>query len=214
MISLFIDTSLSFIRIVILRDDKIIDSINEFCDKDLSRLFDIKIKNLFDKNSLNFRDIKKIYCVTGPGSFTGIRVGMTFAKVLAWSLKIDIIPISELQVLASIKYDTDYIAPMIDARRGFVYAGLYDNNLDVVDSDKHILLDDFLAKYEHKNITYVSYNQFDNINIIKPNINFMKIINKNSTNSGINPHVLVPNYLKNTEAEEKLKEKLKNDNNI
>ena len=135
MISLFIDTALSYTRIAIIKDNELFDEINEFSDKDLSKEFIKKVENLLNKNNTNIDDIKKIYCVTGPGSFTGIRVGMTFVKVLGFSKKIDIIPISELQVLATTKVKTNYIAPLINARRGYVYAGLYDTNLETITKD-------------------------------------------------------------------------------
>lgn len=211
MISLFIDTALSYTRIALIRDNVLLDSINEFSDKDLSKQFIKKVETLFNKNAINIDEIKKIYCVTGPGSFTGIRVGMTFVKVLGFSKKIDIIPVSELEVLATTQHNTEYIAPLINARRGYVYAGVYDSNLEVIEKDKYIKLDEFISNIDNKNVTYISYDKFENINTLEPNIDILKIINKKKNVKSINPHLLVPNYLKDTEAEEKLREKQKND---
>ena len=143
MISLFVDTALSYIRIALFRDDKLIDFINEKCDKNMSSLFDVRVKQLFDRNNIALSDVDKIYTVTGPGSFTGIRVGMTFSKILAFSLNKMITPISELQVLASTNVDSGFIAPIIDARRGYVYAGVYNSNMVPIVNDRYILLDDF-----------------------------------------------------------------------
>lgn len=205
MISLFVDTALSFIRIALFKDDKIVDLINEKCEKNMSSIFDIRVKDLFKRNNLELNQVDRIYTVTGPGSFTGIRVGMTFSKVLAFSLNKKITPISELQVLASSNSSSNFIAPLIDARRGYVYAGVYDGNLDVVYSDRYILLDDFLNCFS--DVLFVGYDCFDQIKLIEPDIDFEKIILKNKNSIQVDHHVLVPNYLKLTEAEENLRKK-------
>jgi len=207
MISLFVDTALSFIRIAIFKDDCLVDFINEKCERNMSSLFDIRVRDLFNRNSLSFWDVDKIYTVTGPGSFTGIRVGMTFSKVLAFSLNKKITPISELQVIASSKSNR-LKAPLIDARRGFVYAGIYDENLNNILDDKYILLDDFLNISE--DVQYISYDNFEDICTLEPNIDFEKIVNKNKNKEQVDHHVLIPNYLKLTEAEENLRRKNNN----
>ena len=209
MISLFIDTALSYIRVALFKDNKLIDSINEKCEKNMSALFDSKVNELFKKNNLELTEVNKIYTVTGPGSFTGIRVGMTFSKVLAMALNLKITPISELQVLATTN-TTKLKAPMIDARRGYVYAGVYDQDLNTLTEDKHILLEDFLNI--NKDVEYISYDSFEHISTTLPNIDFEKIILKNKDKKQIEHEVLTPNYLKLTEAEENLRKKKENDN--
>ena len=211
MISLFIDTALSYTRIAIIKDNELFDEINEFSDKDLSKEFIKKVETLLNKNNININDIKKIYCVTGPGSFTGIRVGMTFVKVLGFSKKIDIIPISELQVLASTKCKSEFIAPLINARRGYVYAGLYNQDLKSIIKDKYIKLEEYIETIKEKDVTYISLDKFEEIKTQEPNIDILSVVNKNKDTKSVNAHFLVPNYLKDTEAEEKLREKQKND---
>lgn len=209
MISLFVDTALSYIRVALFKNDSLLDFINEKCEKNMSSLFDVRVRDLFERNSLSLNDVQKIYTVTGPGSFTGIRVGMTFSKVLAMSQGLKITPISELQVLASTMTNKDK-APLIDARRGYVYAGIYDNDLNTLTEDQHILLEDFLSI--NKDVEYISYDSFEHISTIEPNIDFEKIILKNKEKKQIEHEVLTPNYLKLTEAEENLRKKKENDN--
>lgn len=212
MISLFIDTSLSYIRLGLFKNNKLIDSINEYCDKDLSKLFDVRVRDIFKRNNISINDVDKIFAVTGPGSFTGIRIGLTFAKVLGMSLKKDIIPISELEVLSSTDIDSKYVVPLIDARRGFVYTAMYDNNLNSYIADKYISLKNFIDNINTKDVTFVSFNDFENLTVVRPNIDYEKIINKFNNRETINYHLLTPNYLKDTEAEENLKKKYSNDN--
>lgn len=202
MIALFIDTALSYIRIALYIDDVLIDFVNEKCEKNMSSVFIGKVRDVFFRNNLDLKDVNKIYTVVGPGSFTGIRVGMTFSKVLALSLNLKITPISELQVLSS--SGTCINAPIIDARRGYVYAGVYDENLQCIINDQYVLLDDFIN--DKTEMCFISYDRFDIINTVNPVIDFQKIYDKNKNKEQINHQILTPNYLKLTEAEEKLKE--------
>ena len=96
-----------------------------------------KFTTVVDWKWVGIKNFTKIFVVNGPGSFTGIRVGLTVAKVMAYSLNIPVVPVSSLEVMAS-GYDEDVIS-LIDARRGYVYAGGYDRNLDVIYKDNYVL---------------------------------------------------------------------------
>lgn len=67
----------------------------------------------------------------GPGSYTGLRIGMAAAKGLCYALNIPVIAISTLEAMASVgtRADTGYICPMIDARRMEVFTALYNHEL-------------------------------------------------------------------------------------
>ena len=162
------------------------------------------IKEAFREANIKPKDLDKIFAVNGPGSFTGIRVGLTVAKVMAWSLNIPVVPISSLEVIASTPNDGTNIA-LIDARRGYVYAGAYDKDLNPIMEDKHILLSDIKIDG-----TYVSYDNFEGL---KPNIDILKVIKKHEKDKKVNPHTLNPKYLKLTEAEENLLKKNDQRNN-
>ena len=203
MISLLIDTCTNNIVIGLLKDKEIIDRRNDINDKSLSTNFTVWVKELLDRNNLKPKDINNIFIAIGPGSFTGIRVGVTFAKVLAWSLNIKVVPFSSLELLASTS-DGDVIVPLIDARRDYVFAGIYDKNLNSLMEDRYILLTDLqkeLKKY--KNIEFISLDEFG-FDTVKPNVDITKVIEKHFLDTGVKPHSLNPNYLKRTEAEEKL----------
>ena len=144
MISLFLDTCNHNIIIGLLKDNKLVDSIVFVNDNNLSERLLPSIKDILDKNNIDKKELEKIYISIGPGSFTGIRIGVTVAKTIAWSLKIKIIPVSSLEVMASTSTEK-YICPIIDARRGYVYAGLYDSNLNIVMEDKYIDLEKLLS---------------------------------------------------------------------
>ena len=101
MISLLIDTCTNNVVIGLLRDNELIDQKIETNDKSLSTNFVIWVQQLLNRNSLYPQEIDTIFVAIGPGSFTGIRVGVTFAKVMGWTLNKKIIPFSSLELIAS-----------------------------------------------------------------------------------------------------------------
>lgn len=205
MKSILIDTSTSNVTISIVDDNKVLYCYDEGIKNDMSSQILPIIDTALSKTNLKLKDLDKIFVVNGPGSFTGIRIGVTIAKVISWALKIDVVPLSSLELMATTFTETKYIVPMIDARRGNVFAGIYDGDLNVIKEDSLVNLNDLVCSLDD-NYTLVSY---DNIlNSKRPKVDILKIINKHSSDTGINPHKLSANYLKLTEAEEK---RLKND---
>ena len=141
MISLFLNTSVDFLSVAIVKDGVVLDSFYTKLNNDLSKITLSVIDDMLNRLSISKRDIERIVCVNGPGSFTGLRIGVTIAKVWAYSLNIDIVGVSSLYVLAT-GVEGDYIVPIIDARRGYVYAGIYDRNYNVVMEDCYISLEE------------------------------------------------------------------------
>ena len=191
---LFIDTATTNLVVAIINDGKIAYIYDNNDNHDTSSKMMPVLALAFDKAGFKPQDIDKIFVVTGPGSFTGIRVGLTVAKTMAYSLNIPIVPISSLEVMASGNGGT----ALINARRGYVFAGTYDNDLNDIYPDSYVLMNDSLAK------PYISYDNFD-FETVKPNIDILKVTIKHENDKDVSPHTLKPNYLKLTEAEEKLK---------
>jgi len=208
MISLFLDTCSQIIRLGVLSDSKLIDYTEFTNDNKLSEKLLPAMKEMLEKNKYRVNDLNRIYISVGPGSFTGIRIGVTVAKVIAWSLNIDIIPISSLEVMASYDTDKKYICSFMDARRGFVFAGIYDNELNTYIEDKYILLDQLLEEMKDiKDNTLFVSNDDNYISCVESKINVERIVLKHINDKSVNPHNVNPIYLKLTEAEEKLNDK-------
>lgn len=208
MISLFLDTSYHDLVISIFNFKKEIYHKTIPNNNDLSVNLLPEIKTAFDSIEVPVSYLEKIYVVTGPGSFTGLRIGLACAKTLAWSLNIGIVEISELEFLATTTTDKKYIAPIMDARRNALYAGLYDSNLNniIVDSyiDSSAFLDEVGRKVPVEDVAFVSFDEFSTIKVEKPKTDAVKILEKHFQDKIKNPHLVIPNYLKKTEAEEKL----------
>lgn len=200
---LFIDTSTSFFTLSILTDNEIlynhyIESKNDVASKIIPTLE----KALNDIN-LKIDDINKIFVVNGPGSFTGVRIGVTVAKTIAWAKNIPIVPISSLEFIATTNTEKKYLVPMIDARRGNVFAGVYDNDLNIIKEDQLISLETLLNEI-NQDYECISYDVKNKGNILpKPDV--IKIIQKHKNDISINAHNINPKYLKLTEAEENKK---------
>ena len=90
-------------------------------------LFD-EIQNLLARHRLNLRDLDGFASASGPGSFTGVRVGLTAVKGLAEACGRRVVAVSNLEALAW--FGTRPLrAPVLDARRGEIYGAVYDSDL-------------------------------------------------------------------------------------
>lgn len=199
---LFINTAISVSTIALIEDDEVVAICEEYNANDLSSKIFLMIDKVFQEASITPTELNKIFVVNGPGSFTGIRIGLSIAKTMAWALNIDLIPISSLELLATTSNE-NVIISLIDARRNYVYAGVYDSNLEVIMQDKYISIDELTKLYPNTKEKYVSYDIFDGIKIEKPMIDYIKIIKKHKNDEANSCHKVNPVYLKLTEAEEK-----------
>ena len=84
--------------------------------------------DLLRKNGLNINDIDLFAVTNGPGSYTGLRIGVSAVKGLAWTGEKPCVGISTLEALAnSCKTDLPYIRPVLDARNNQGYTALFEN---------------------------------------------------------------------------------------
>ena len=202
-VTLFIDTSSSFLYSGLVCDNKLIAEIKKSLEKELSERALYEIQEMFNKANIKPSEVDKIIVVNGPGSFTGVRIGVTIAKTFAWAMKKEIIPVSSLEVMAVSSGASCLKVPLIDARRGCVFASVYDSDNNVVLEDSYISLEELLSCLEEKKEKYVLITN-DNINLEKelysPDI--LRIVTYLKKKKTANPHSVNPNYLKRTEAEE------------
>ncbi|MGI6329350.1 MAG: tRNA (adenosine(37)-N6)-threonylcarbamoyltransferase complex dimerization subunit type 1 TsaB [Bacilli bacterium] len=202
---LFIDSSTDILTIALTNDDDILGNINYNATNKHSKYIMQGLKELFEETGIKKEKIDKIFVINGPGSFTGIRIGVALAKVYAWALKKEVIPISTLKAyaLSSLEEANNYVS-VIDARRGYVYAGLYKKDYQEIFKPCYIKID-LLKKRINRLKGSITIN--GNINICSINktnevsLDVMKIINYYKHENPVNPHLLNPQYLKKTEVE-------------
>lgn len=206
MTILYLDTSSSFLYTGLVKDDTLICEIKENLGKDLSVFALKKITDMLKENNLEANDIDKIIVVDGPGSFTGIRVGITIAKTYAWALKKKITSISSLDAMAISCKEDVYKVPVIDARHDCSYFGIYDRNNKVVYANKYInnkIIKEEISKLGDNYNIISNDTVLEDENIIKYDPDILRIVEKYKDKEDINPHAVNPSYLKLTEAEEK-----------
>ena len=87
------------------------------------------IKNVMEKACIDFKDLKAVAVSKGPGSYTGLRIGVSAAKGLCFALEIPLIATDTLKALAlSITNEDGIKVPLLDARRMEVYSAVFSNN--------------------------------------------------------------------------------------
>lgn len=125
MITLFIDTSNDDLIVSILKDNKIMNKLERHCKNEHSIYTVSYIDELLKSCNLLPNDVDNIMVVNGPGSFTGVRIGVTVAKTYAYILKKDVILVSSLKAMALSTKNKTAIA-VIDAKNSNYYMGVYD----------------------------------------------------------------------------------------
>ena len=206
MITLYLDTTSSFLYAGIVKDDSLIAERKEHLGKDLSVYTLDKVSKMIEEASLAPKDIDKIIVVNGPGSFTGIRIGVTIAKTFAWARGTKITTISSLDAMAVSSHFPGYKVPIIDARRDCSYFGIYDQENRIVEENKYASNEEIMEKVTKLEGTYTfisNETSISNTNIESYSPDIERIVNTYRNKEGINPHGINPIYLKSTEAEEK-----------
>ncbi|MFD1708531.1 tRNA (adenosine(37)-N6)-threonylcarbamoyltransferase complex dimerization subunit type 1 TsaB [Siminovitchia sediminis] len=123
---LAIDTSNDVLGIGLVIESKVVGEYITNLKKNHSVRVMPAIQQLLADCEMKPDDLNKIVVAGGPGSYTGVRIGVTIAKTMAWTLGIPLSSVSSLAVLAAAgRYFPGLICPLFDARRGLIYSGLY-----------------------------------------------------------------------------------------
>lgn len=150
------DTSNKALSVAILEDQELVAETTLNVKKNHSVSLMPHIEFLMDSIEIAPGDLDRIVVAEGPGSYTGLRVAVATAKMLAYSLAIELVGVSSLYALAAPAMQKDaLIIPLIDARRRNVYAGFYQNNQSAR-PDQHIAISELLASLDpSKKICFV-----------------------------------------------------------
>ena len=133
MLILAIDTSTDYLSLAILRDEKIVGRFHRRSHMRHSILLVPMIDKLLKRLRLNVSNIDCFAISVGPGSFTGLRIGVTTVKGLAYSLNKPIVTVPTLDVIAqNVKNFKGIICTVLDARKNKVYACFYKSSGDSI----------------------------------------------------------------------------------
>lgn len=218
---LAMDTSNQTMAVAVIQEKKMLGQIQTTVNKNHSKSLMPAIETLMKEISINPQELNRIVVAEGPGSYTGLRIGVTTAKTLADTLNLDLVGISSLKVIAANCIDrAELIVPIFDARRKNVYAGGYqwrDGQLTQVMEDQHISLSELLIKLKDKQVYFVGadvqnfteeiQNELPqaiiNQQIIWNYPNGVTLAELGLAATPTDIHTFLPRYLKRVEAEEK-----------
>ena len=148
MIWLGIETANAPLSVAIVKDGKVVAEVVQNIKLTHSAGAMPAVEKILEKAGIKAVDIDAIAVSEGPGSYTGVRIGVTLAKTLAWTLKKPLVGISSLQSLAAnAALFNGYICPLFDARRNNVYTAVYKGTkLESVIEDYHDHIDGLLLR--------------------------------------------------------------------
>jgi len=153
-----IDTSGEQASICLAKDEEILSVINNPQQKDHASWLQPAIREAMKRSGLLLENLDAIGITSGPGSYTGLRVGMATAKGLCYALALPLITVNTLEAMATTAFgeDVDYICPMIDAKRMEVFTAIYDKELSLVLPPVAMVLNEtsFLEWLEDKRIIF------------------------------------------------------------
>ena len=212
---LCIDTTSEFCSVSLFINQNLIENNNSKIERSHSKLLIKLIDDTLNNNKLKIADIDIFSISKGPGSYTGLRIGLSSIKGFCYALNKPLISINTLKILAISALenidDKDFIlCPMIDARRMEVYTKSFDHNLNELSNDQAIILEkDTFDNYKDKKVYFfgngsdkykkiVNRKNFIFIDNINPDSKFMgqlsydKFINRNFEDLSS----FEPNYIK------------------
>lgn len=155
-----------------------------------------EIERILSENKVKVKDLDELYIGIGPGSYTGLRIGVVIAKMFGWNNDIPVYTVSSLCMMASGYNGEGLILAEIDARRGNSFLGLYEISNGVIslkEKEQLVNLEEYKAQINGEFVT---------VSNGEPNIQM--IIESGVFEKVENIHALDPNYMRITEAERNL----------
>ncbi len=154
-----IETATKNCSVSISKNGKLV-VLKEICEANFSHAEKLHhfITDTLRDAKLDFKDLNAIAVSKGPGSYTGLRIGVSSAKGLCFALDIPLISILTLASLAhATKVKSGYIIPLLDARRQEVYTAVFDSNYTIIKKTyNHILEDNSFSEYlEFEKVTFL-----------------------------------------------------------
>ncbi|MCO5497872.1 tRNA (adenosine(37)-N6)-threonylcarbamoyltransferase complex dimerization subunit type 1 TsaB [Enterococcus innesii] len=225
MKTLAIDTSNQTLAVAVVDGQEVLGQSQTMAIKNHSTALMPAIDGLMQAVGLAPKELEQIVVAKGPGSYTGLRIGVTTAKTLAQTLNIPLIGVSSLKtVAANCVGVSQVIVPLFDARRQNVYAGAYqwhNGTLETRIKDQHISLSELLIQLkavDGQEVLFVGADTVkfkDMIEAELPTVHINQVSLWNYPNGVVlaaiakeeapvaSIHDFVPDYLKLVEAEEK-----------
>ena len=140
-----------------------------------SELLTSSIQNILNENNLDVSDLSAVSVGKGPGSFTGLRIGVAAAKGICFAQDLPLIGVNTLEIMAAPFYNKNeynYLIPLLDARRMEVYSAIFDAKKRYIQKTNAVVLseDSFFDKVENGSCLVVG-NGASKFKTLQPKIN-------------------------------------------
>ena len=154
---LAIDTTSDFGSIALVNHDGLLEQVPLHSTEGFAHVIYPEIARLLERNHVRIEEIACFGAASGPGSFTGVRIGLAVAKGLAEMMGRRVVPVSNLQALATFG-SADLRATVIDARRGEIYGAVYDRDLTLRSPEVVMKFEDWVTRVPRENVELISDN--------------------------------------------------------
>lgn len=188
MYSLVIDTATKYLYIALVNNEEVLEEVILEGSKNHAGNSVYMLNELLQKHNITVDNIDNIYCGEGPGSYTGLRISVTIAKMIAAFKEVKLYSVSSL-FLAGSGYDNTNVAVLFDARRGNSFSACYGQHLI---EDKLRVTNDFLELVKDFADLKIVYEEDFKVNPLKVIKNAKEV---NEVDG------FIPKYLRITEAE-------------
>ena len=194
MYQLLLDSSNIFLSVGLAKDGKLFDSVCYEAWQRQSEMMVTEIDNILKRNKLTKNDLDGVVVGIGPGSYTGVRIGVTIGKTIAYALKIKLYAKSSLSLLKHREFPTICV---FNARSGRSYFGVYEG-------DKTLLKDcvienERVLEYIKEHPNYLVNGEIHQLGLESGEYNILENLSKFNKTEEVDPFKLKPVYLKELE---------------
>ena len=194
MYQLLLDSSNVFLSVGLVKDGKLFDSVCYEAWQRQSEMMVTEIDNILKRNKLTRNDLDGVVVGIGPGSYTGVRIGVTIGKTIAYALKIKLYAKSSLSLLKHQEFPTICV---FNARSGRSYFGVYEG-------DKTLLKDcvienERVLEYIKEHPNYLVNGETHQLGLEPGEYNILENLSKFNKTEEVDPFKLKPVYLKELE---------------
>ena len=191
MYQLLLDSSNKFLSVGLAKDGKIIDKICYEAWQRQSEMMVTEVDNILKRNKIDKSELDAVVVGVGPGSYTGVRIGVTIAKTIAYALKIKLIAKSSLSLLKHPYFPTVCV---FNARSGRSYFGVYEGE-KILEKDA-VVENEKVLEYIHAHPDYLVNGDTYQLGLESGSFDIISNLADKNGGQEVDPFKLVPVYLK------------------
>ena len=191
MYQLLLDSSNKFLSVGLAREGKVVDKICYEAWQRQSEMMVTEIDNILTRNNIDKKDLDAVVVGVGPGSYTGVRIGVTIAKTIAYSLKIKLYAKSSLSLLKHRNFPTICV---FNARSGRSYFAVYEGS-KVIEKDT-VLENEKVLDYINAHKDYLVNGDTYQLGLESGEFDVIENLAEKGDEQEIDPFRLTPVYLK------------------